>query len=71
MRWTSCLLLACAVVALIGPAAHAQTYTRLQLLLPGEQAAPGTTAGRLGTPEDQVVGSSFTVTVRACDADCV
>lgn len=69
MRGTSCLLLALLVVALATPTASAQTFSQLQVLLPGEQAAPGTTTGRLGTPDDQVVGSTFTVRVRACDAD--
>ena len=47
--------------ALAGP------YTRLQVLLPGETAAPGTGSGKTGTPLRQVTGVPFTVTVRACD----
>ncbi|MBP2680463.1 MAG: hypothetical protein H6Q78_326, partial [Candidatus Krumholzibacteriota bacterium] len=43
-------------------------YTQLQVLLPGETAAPGTVTGKLGTPRVQTVGVPFTVTVRACDA---
>lgn len=69
IRGTSCLLLAWVLVALLSPAATAQSFTQLQILLPGEQPAPGTTSGKLGTPDDQVVGSTFTVRLRACDAD--
>ena len=43
-------------------------FTQLQVLLPGETAAPGTTTGKLGTPRAQTVGVPFTVTVRACDS---
>ncbi|MBI4363973.1 MAG: hypothetical protein HY568_00955 [Candidatus Latescibacteria bacterium] len=47
--------------ALAGP------YTRLQVLLPGETAAPGTTGGKTGSPRAQVAGIPFDVTIRACD----
>lgn len=50
-----------ASTALAGP------FTRLQVLLPGETAAPGTPSGKSGTPRAQVAGLPFTVTVRACD----
>ncbi|MCC8425096.1 T9SS type A sorting domain-containing protein [Mucilaginibacter sp. UR6-11] len=43
-------------------------FVKLQLLLPGETAAPGTTTGKTGTPTAQTAGSSFTVTVNAVDA---
>ncbi len=43
-------------------------FTRLQLLLPGETAAPGTPTGKTGTPTAQVAGTPFTVTVNAVDA---
>jgi hypothetical protein len=43
------------------------SYSRLQVLLPGETAAPGTATGRLGTPTAQTVGIAFDVIVRACD----
>jgi len=46
----------------------AQTYTQLQVLLPGESAAPGTGTGKLGAPIQQTVGIPFTITVRACDS---
>jgi hypothetical protein len=52
---------------LLASAAIAGPYTRLQVLLPGESAAPGTGSGKTGTPTAQVVGVPFTVTVRACD----
>ncbi len=47
---------------------HAQSYSRLQVLLPGETEAPGTGSGKFGTPTAQTVGTPFTVRVRACDA---
>ncbi|MHB8651057.1 MAG: invasin domain 3-containing protein, partial [Gaiellaceae bacterium] len=43
--------------------------TKLQLLMPGETAAPGTTSGKTGSPSAQVAGSSFNVTVNAVDAN--
>jgi hypothetical protein len=46
---------------------HAAAFTRLQILLPGENAAPGTTTGKTGTPRAQTVGVPFSLTVRACD----
>jgi hypothetical protein len=52
--------------ALFASAAQAQ-YTRLQVLLPGETAAPGTPSGKSGTPRAQVAGIPFTVTVNACN----
>src|SRR5947207_6657718 len=58
-------------VSIAGPLttpAFAGPYTRLQVLLPGESAAPGTGTGKTGSPRSQTVGVPFTVTVRACDA---
>ncbi|MBN1822759.1 MAG: hypothetical protein JW803_00410 [Endomicrobiales bacterium] len=43
---------------------------KLQVLVPGEYAAPGTPSGRStpgGTPDDVYAGVQFTVTVNACD----
>jgi hypothetical protein len=40
---------------------------KLQVLLPGETPRGGTADGQEGTPVDQPAGSTFTVTVRACD----
>jgi FlgD Ig-like domain len=42
-------------------------FTRLQVLLPGESAAPGTGGGKTGSPQAQTEGVPFDVTVRACD----
>lgn len=42
-------------------------YTRLQVLLPGETAAPGTPSGKTGSPTAQTSGVPFQVTVRATD----
>ena len=48
--------------------AAAGPYTKLQVLLPGEAAAPGTGTGKSGAPVGQTVGVPFSVTVRACDS---
>ncbi|HLQ67866.1 MAG TPA: FlgD immunoglobulin-like domain containing protein [Candidatus Limnocylindrales bacterium] len=53
---------------LIASAAEAGPYTRLQVLLPGETAAPGTSSGKTGTALQQVSGFPFNITVRACDS---
>lgn len=53
--------------AALPSAAEAGPYTRLQVLLPGETAAPGTGSGKTGTPRPQVAGIPFTVTVNAVD----
>src|SRR5207248_6925541 len=42
---------------------------KLQLLLPGETAAPGTPTGKTGTPLPQTAGTPFNVTVNAVDAN--
>lgn len=52
-----------AFTVLPGPA------TKLQILVPGETAAPGTTSGKTGTPSTQTAGTAFTVTVNAVDAN--
>ena len=44
------------------------SYTKLQVILPGETARPGTSDGKDGTPGDQTAGSAFPITVRAVDA---
>jgi len=49
--------------------AQAGPFDRLQVLLPGETAAPGTPAGKTGTPDAQIVGVPFAVQMRACDAN--
>jgi hypothetical protein len=45
------------------------TFTKLQVLVPGETAAPGTTSGKTGTPTAQTAGTAFTITVNAVDAN--
>ena len=61
--------MALALTALLTAApAIAGPFTRLQVLLPGESAAPGTSSGKTGSPAAQTAGIPFTVTVRACDA---
>src|SRR5213075_228989 len=47
---------------------NAGAFVKLQLLMPGETAAPGTATGKTGTPTAQTEGSSFNVTIRAVDA---
>src|SRR4029077_15493348 len=44
-------------------------FTKLQVLMPGETAAPGTATGKTGTPDPQSAGAPFTVTVNAVDAN--
>lgn len=55
------------VVTLFSTPAVAGPFTRLQVLLPGETAAPGSPSGKTGTPDPQTAGIPFIVTVRACD----
>jgi hypothetical protein len=63
------------VHALIPLSSATQTYFRtvkrpfvkLQVLLPGETAAPNTLTGKTGTPIDQSVGLPFNITVNAVD----
>ncbi|KPL19154.1 MAG: hypothetical protein AMJ92_04600 [candidate division Zixibacteria bacterium SM23_81] len=51
-----------AVEVLTGP------YSRLLILVPGEELAPGTENGRTGTATDQSINYAFTITVYATDA---
>jgi hypothetical protein len=44
-------------------------FTKLQVLMPGETAAPGTATGKTGTPDPQFAGAPVTVTVNAVDAN--
>ncbi len=44
-------------------------FVKLQLLLPGETAAPGTASGKTGTPAAQTAGTVYSVTVNAVDAN--
>ena len=48
---------------------NAGTATKLQVLMPGETAAPGTGSGKTGTPTAQTAGTATTVTVNAVDAN--
>jgi len=43
--------------------------TKLQVLMPGETAAPGTATGKTGTPTAQKVGVPFDITVNAVDSN--
>jgi len=47
--------------------AIAGSLSRLQVLVPGETAAPGMSSGKTGTPSPQTAGIPFSVTVNACD----
>src|SRR5207247_6219923 len=47
----------------------AGTFAKLQLLVPGETAAPGATSGKTGTASNEQGGTVFTVTVNAVDAN--
>lgn len=44
-------------------------YTQLQILAPGETAAPGTPSGKTGTPSVQILNQGFFVTVSAVDSN--
>src|SRR5207247_3874653 len=44
-------------------------FTKLQILVPGETAAPGTATGKTGTPAAQTAGTPFNVMVNAVDAN--
>ncbi len=44
------------------------SFTKMQILLPGETASPGSASGKTGTPSDQTAGTGFAVTVNAVDA---
>ncbi len=71
MRPASSIRVAAAIAlaaSLFGTAAAAGPFSRLQVLLPGETAAPGTTSGKTGTVKAQVANIPFTITVRACDS---
>ena len=43
-------------------------FVKLQILLPGETAQPGSSTGKSGTPSQQTANTSFAVTVNAVDA---
>ena len=45
------------------------TFTKLQILAPGEAAAPGTPSGKTGTPTAQTSGAPLNVTVNAVGDD--
>lgn len=62
-----CLTLVLAAQLFAG-LAIAGAFTQLQVLLPGETAAPGTPSGKTGSPRPQTAGIPFFVTVNACDA---
>ena len=61
------IIVACLAIGLASQSAIAGTFTRLQVLLPGESAAPGTSTGKSGAPLTQTAGVPFAVTLRACD----
>src|SRR5207244_3409149 len=48
---------------------NAGVFVKLQLVVPGETAAPGTGSGKTGSPTVQTAGTAFTVTVNAVDAN--
>lgn len=66
-----CCVLAAALVvsAIAAPVATAGSYSRLQVLVPGELPAPGTATGKTGTPTDQTAGAPFDIRIRACDSE--
>jgi autotransporter-associated beta strand protein len=45
----------------------AAAFVKLQVLAPGETAAPGSATGKAGTPSPQIYGASFDLTVNGVD----
>jgi hypothetical protein len=64
----SLLVVGLVIAAMFVAPGAASAYSQLQVLLPGETAAPGTSSGKIGSPHTQTVGVPFPVVVRACDA---
>ena len=56
-------------VASSGLTVNVGIFNKLQVLMPGETAAPGTTTGKTGTASGQTAGVAFSVTVNAVDAN--
>src|SRR5205085_668055 len=48
---------------------NAGAFVKLQLLVPGETAAPGSASGKTGAPTARTAGAAFSVTVNAVDAN--
>src|SRR5204862_355890 len=48
---------------------NAGAFAKLQLLAPGETAAPGSATGKTGSPSAQIAGASVNVMVKAVDAN--
>src|SRR5262249_44621839 len=48
---------------------NAGALAKIQLLMPGESAAPGTTSGKTGTPGVETAGTAYNVTVNAVDTN--
>src|SRR5262249_22148495 len=48
---------------------NAGAYSKLQPLMPGETAVPGSATGKSGSPTAQTAGTPFTFTVKAVDTN--
>jgi anti-sigma factor ChrR (cupin superfamily) len=48
---------------------NAGAFAKLQVLVPGESAAPGSASGKTGSAVAQTAGSAFNVTVNGVDAN--
>src|SRR5262249_25592765 len=48
---------------------NAGAFAKLQLLVPGETAAPGTALGKIGSPLQQMTGEAFPVSINAVDVN--
>src|SRR5207249_9481950 len=44
-------------------------FTKLQVLVPGKTAAPGSVTGKIGTPATPTAANAFNLTVNAVDAN--
>src|SRR5205814_1046447 len=48
---------------------NAGAFVKLQVLVPGETAAPGTATGKTGLPTARTANTAFNVTINAVDAN--
>src|SRR5262249_9336435 len=51
-----------------GTTVNPSAFTKLQILVPGETASPGSASGKTGSPSTQYIANAFNVTVNAVDA---
>src|SRR5262249_38943842 len=52
-----------------GITANVGAFVKLQVLVPGETAPPGSATGKTGTPSAETAATAFNITVNAVDAN--